>query len=96
MKEAQQQEKKERIALIKEQFALRRGKGSKGSSSSSSGSSSFSSAKSRLKEQREKERAEKEEKDRADRSKLVSAQFSSKIVGLNIAVSHHQVCCISF
>ncbi|KAK8391625.1 hypothetical protein O3P69_017276 [Scylla paramamosain] len=85
VREAQQQEKKDRIALIKEQFALRRGKSSRASSSFSSASSSSSSAKSRLKEQREKERAEKEEKDRADRSKLISAQFTSKIVGLNIA-----------
>ncbi|XP_045127827.1 ATP-dependent DNA helicase Q5-like isoform X2 [Portunus trituberculatus] len=82
MKEVQQQEKKDRITLIKQQFALRRGKGSK---ASSSGSSSSSSAKNRLKEQREKERAEREEEDRADRSKLVSAQFTSKIAGLNIA-----------
>lgn len=86
MERLQQQEKKERTAFIKEQFALRRGKNSKASSSSSS----FSTLKNRQKEQREKQQAEKEEQDRASRSKLVSAQFTSKISGLNIAVSFLQ------
>ncbi|XP_071552976.1 LOW QUALITY PROTEIN: uncharacterized protein [Panulirus ornatus] len=69
-------EKKERANMIKEQFALRRGKGPSKPSSSSYAS--------RLKEQKEKEKLEREEKDRAKRSKLTNAEFTSKIVGLNI------------
>lgn len=79
VREAEQQEKKERMAVIKQQFALRRGKKPAGSASSS--------MKNRLKEQKEKEKAEQQEMDRAKRSKLTSAEFTSKIVGLNVAVS---------
>ncbi|KAG0724792.1 ATP-dependent DNA helicase Q5 [Chionoecetes opilio] len=83
--DTEQREKQQRTAVIKKQFALRRGKGKKASNPSSSSSSSSSTYKGRLKEQKEKERAEKEEQERAARSKLVSAQYTSKINGLNIA-----------
>lgn len=75
---AEQQEKRERTAMIKKQFALRRGKNS---------ASSPKSMKSRLKEQKEREKAEQQEKERAERSKLTNAEYTSKIVGLNVAVS---------
>nr|XP_027227426.1 zinc finger CCCH domain-containing protein 13-like [Penaeus vannamei] len=79
VREAQQIEKKERITLIKQQFALRRKGAQRGGSSGSS-----SSYTSRLKEQKEKEKLEKEEKERANRSKLTNAEYTSKISGLNV------------
>lgn len=82
VREAQQIEKKERITLIKQQFALRRKGAQRGGSSGSS-----SSYASRLKEQKEKEKLEKEEKERANRSKLTNAEYTSKISGLNVGVS---------
>lgn len=90
-REAEQQAKKELMGIIKKQFALRRGKGqastSSGRPSTSSNRSSTSSFSSRMKEEKEKEKLEKLEQDRAKRSKLTSAQYTSKIVGLNVGVS---------
>ncbi|XP_045582306.1 ATP-dependent DNA helicase Q5 [Procambarus clarkii] len=74
-REAEHAAKKQRTNFIKQQLALRRGK------KSSTGSSSYNG---RLKEQKEKEKLEKEENDRAKRSKLTNAEFTSKIIGLNI------------
>ncbi|KAK4304898.1 hypothetical protein Pmani_023165 [Petrolisthes manimaculis] len=81
VREAELQAKKERTALIKQQFALRRGKGQASSSSRASSTSSYSK---KMKEEKEKEKQEKEEQDRAKRSKLTRAQFTSKIIGLNV------------
>ncbi|KAK3878866.1 hypothetical protein Pcinc_016526 [Petrolisthes cinctipes] len=81
VREAELQAKKERMTIIKKQFALRRGKGQASSSSRASSTSSYSK---RMKEEKEKEKQEKQEQDRADRSKLTSAQFTSKIIGLNV------------
>ncbi|XP_068237776.1 LOW QUALITY PROTEIN: uncharacterized protein [Palaemon carinicauda] len=75
VRESEKLEKKERAALIKQQFALRRGQPS----------SQPSTYTKRLKEQKEKEKLEREEKERAERSKLKSAEFTSKIPGLNVS-----------
>ncbi|CAL4163656.1 unnamed protein product, partial [Meganyctiphanes norvegica] len=80
-KEAETQARKERTALIKNEFAARR----KAQSKAKGGPSNWAE------EKREKERAEREHKEQAKRSKLRAAEFtSSKIPGLTVPTRQSQ------
>ncbi|XP_076032848.1 uncharacterized protein LOC143020362 isoform X2 [Oratosquilla oratoria] len=72
----EQQEKKDRMEVIKQQFALRK---KNAAPSSSSGRGNYQ------KERKEKEKKEKEEKEQAKLSKLKAAEFTNKITGLTIS-----------